>query len=91
MLELAEVADICWVWIPVLSLSIMRMSPGFILPFSSSSSPLISSTWVGRFRMVRLLRVEDMMTSPISSPAFSSKTVNVSLFRGKVRISVCFL
>ena len=32
-----DVAEVCWVIIPVLSFSNIRMSPGFMLPLSSSA------------------------------------------------------
>ena len=44
-----DVAEVCWVIIPVLSFSNIRMSPGFMLPFSPSSSLEINSTRVGMF------------------------------------------
>ena len=43
LLYTSDVAEVCWVIIPVLSFSNIRMSPGFMLPFSPSSSLEINS------------------------------------------------
>ena len=55
---LAEVAEVCCVCMPVLSFNTILISPGFILAFSSSSSPAMNSTLVGISCIVRELRVD---------------------------------
>ena len=79
MPALKEVAEVCCVWIPVLSLSSIRMSPGFMLPFSSSSSPEITSVRVGVLPMVRLMRVEVTTTSSSSCSCPSCSSISTSV------------
>src|SRR3569833_1690394 len=86
ILELPLIADVCWVCMPVLSASIIRISPGFILAFSSSSSPEIISTRVGILSMVRLLRVAPTTTAssswPSPLPLASSKKITGEFWGG---------
>lgn len=77
MAALPDMADVCCVVMPVLSLSSMRMSPGFMLDFSSSSSPDINSTRVGMFFMLRVPRVVCTVIS--SSSSSSSPMVMVTV------------
>ena len=87
MAALPDIADVCCVDIPVLSFSSMRMSPGFILDFSSSSSPDMNSMRVGTFFM---LRVPLVVCITSSSSSFSSSSIYmvsvVSSAMGKVSV-----
>lgn len=64
---------------PVLSFSIIRMSPGFMFPFSSNSSPEIVSILVGIFAIVRLLLVDVMITSFSSCSASTSYNSSIRI------------
>ena len=86
---LPDMADVCCVAMPVLSLNSIRMSPGFMLAFSSSSSPEMNSMRVGIFSMVRVPRVVCTTISPSSSSSSHMVTVSVaSDVRGNVSFSV---
>ena len=68
-----DVAEVCCVMIPVLSFSNIRISPGFILPFSPSSSLEMNSTLVGIFWMLRVPLVDEIITSSSISSSCSKK------------------
>ena len=89
MAALPDMADVCCVDMPVLSFSSIRMSPGFMLDFSSSSSPEMNSMRVGTFLMLRVPRVVCTTTSSSSSSSSLIVTVSVaSAASGNVSFSV---
>ena len=68
--------------IPVLSFNNIRISPGFILPFSPNSSLDINSTRVGMFWMVRVPLVDEITTSSSISSS-GSKNISIGSVVGK--------